>query len=392
MLSSVRTRLTSTLLAITIATVLSACSGGDSQPKSGGMPPPEVTVTTVKAADVPRVFEYVGQVAGYRDVEVRARVGGILQKRLYTEGKAVKQGDALFLIDPEQLTAAVDQAKGQLAVEQARLTRAKQEHDRVLPLFAENAVSQKDRDDAVTALESAQASVAAARAKLREADINRSYSRVTAPISGMTSKEVVSEGSLLSPNSLLTVISQTDPIYVNFSMADNDALRFRKLIQEGVLVAPEGGKFDIELRLADGSQYQRIGRMNFTDNIIDPTTGTLRARAEFANPEAELLPGQFVRVFMKGAIQKNAILIPQRAVLSTAQGTIVFIVNEQGKAEPRPIQVGEEIERNFVVLSGLKGGERLIVDGAMKSRPGQPVKPVELAAAPATSASPAKQP
>lgn len=366
------------ILWMTLASSLAAC--GQSAEQKQTPPPPEVTSLVVKKADVPRVFEYVGQVSGFRDVEVRARVGGIVMKRLYEEGRHVKQGDPLFLIDQEPMRASFDQAKAALAVEEARLQRARQEFARIRPLVTEKAVSQKDYDDAVASLESAQASAAVARARLREAQINMNYTKVTAPISGMTSKEVVSEGSLVGAgqNGLLTIISQVDPVYVNFSMADNDALLMRRMIQNGQLIMPRGDALDVELRLADGTFFKNIGRMSFTDNLIDPTTGTLRARAQFDNPDGELLPGQFVRVSMKGAVQKNTLLVPQRAVMSTAQGTMVMTINKQNIVEPRPVKIGQEIGRDFVIEEGLKGGETIIVDGIMKARPGSPVTAIPL--------------
>lgn len=366
------------ILWMALASSLAAC--GQSAEQKQTPPPPEVTSLVVKKADVPRVFEYVGQVSGFRDVEVRARVGGIVMKRLYEEGRHVKQGDPLFLIDQEPMRASFDQAKAALAVEEARLQRARQEFARIRPLVTEKAVSQKDYDDAVASLESAQASAAVARARLREAQINMNYTKVTAPISGMTSKEVVSEGSLVGAgqNGLLTIISQVDPVYVNFSMADNDALLMRRMIQNGQLIMPRGDALDVELRLADGTFFKNIGRMSFTDNLIDPTTGTLRARAQFDNPDGELLPGQFVRVSMKGAVQKNTLLVPQRAVMSTAQGTMVMTINKQNIVEPRPVKIGQEIGRDFVIEEGLKGGETIIVDGIMKARPGSPVTAIPL--------------
>lgn len=368
-----------------IKTVLACCLGAalvgcGQEAVKHEMRPPEVTALVVKKEDVPRVFEFVGQVSGFRDVEVRARVPGILIQRLYEEGRPVKQGDPLFLIDPETMRANLDQARAALGLEEARLVRARQEFARVRPLAAEQAVSQKDFDDAVTNLESAQAATAVARARLKEAQINMSYTRVTAPISGMTSKEVVSEGSLVGvgQNSLLTVISQIDPVYVNFSMSDNDALKMRRMMQTGQLSVPERGALDVELKLADGMSYSHIGRMNFTDNLIDPKTGTLRARAQFTNPDGELLPGQFVRVQMKGAVQKNILLVPQRSVLSTAKGNMVFVVNKQNIVEPRPVKLGEEIGRHFVIEEGLNGGENVIVDGLMKARPGSPVTAIPV--------------
>jgi membrane fusion protein (multidrug efflux system) len=373
------------------ALALSACQ--DKQEGMPAMPPPEVTVVTVKPADVPLPLEYVGQTAGSREVEVRARVSGILLKRLYAEGRPVKAGDALYQIDPEQAKAALDQARGALEVEQAKLIRAKQDQARILPLFAENAVSQKDRDEAVANFESAQASAAAARARVREAQINMDYTRVTAPISGMTSKEVRSEGSLVSPSgdaSLLTKISQLDPMYVNFSMSDNELLRLRTWQAQGRFEPPEGERYTVEVKLSDGSMFPTVGRLNFTDNLIDPSTGAIRSRAEFANPDGVLLPGQFVRVYLKGGKLKNAMLIPQRAVLSTQQGKLVFVANAQNKAEPRPVELGDEVKNEVIVVRGLQAGDRVIVDGNIKARPGAPVKVVDPTAAGKPAAAPAK--
>ncbi|AXK40836.1 efflux RND transporter periplasmic adaptor subunit [Crenobacter cavernae] len=350
-----------------------------------------VGVVSTVAKDVPVPFEFVGQTAGSREVEVRARVGGILLKRAYTEGKSVKQGDLLFQIDPAQFQAALDQAQGALKVEEAQRARTRQDYDRILPLFKENAVSQKDRDDAAAAYQSAQASVAAAQARVKEAQINLGYTRVTAPISGMTSKEVRSEGSLVSTgDGSLTKISQIDPMYVNFSFSDNDLLAFRRDEQSGKLKLPEDRRFEVSVKLSDGSSYAKSGRLNFTDNLIDPSTGTIRARAEFANPDGELLPGQFVRVFLNGAKRVNAILIPQRAVLTSQQGKMVWVVDAKNTVAPRPVTLGAEVGDQVLVETGLKPGERVVIDNIIKLRPGAPVKPEALKPEAAEASAPAK--
>ena len=380
--------------------MLAACGAKDNAPPAP--PPAPVSVMKATAQDVPVSYEFIGQVAGFRDVEVRARVGGILQKRLYTEGRLVKAGEPLFQIDPAPFVTEVDQSRAALAVQKAPLTRAELDYKRIVPLFAENAVSQKDRDDALSAYESAKAAVNQAQAKLSQDQINLGYTKVTAPITGMASKETVSEGNLIVANSaegsLLTTVSQIDPIYVNFSISDNDALRYRTQIANGQLVVPQGEKYQVTVQLSDGSNYSRTGWMNFTDNIIDTTTGTIRARATFKNPDGHLLPGQFVRVHLEGAHLKDAIVIPQRAVLSTQQGNIVFTVTPDGKAAPRPVEKGQEIGDNVAILKGLKSGDTVIVDGAVKAKPGQPVKilpartdgkPAALPPATGTAAAPA---
>lgn len=383
-----RTRLL--LLGLPLASLLIACgqpeSGHDGK-AAGGMPPMPVKAITLQQQDVPLITEYAARISGSREVEVRARVSGILQKRTYTEGSTVNAGDVLFQIDPAPYQAAVEQAEAALQIEQARLIRAQQDHDRVIPLFKENAVSQKDRDDAVAALASAKASVAAAQAALKSARINLGYTRVSAPISGVTSAEVRSEGSLVQPGEggLLTRVSQLDPVHVNFSLSDNDVLKAQRLAAEGKLRLPDGNRYTVSLRLPDGSQYGRDGVIDFADRVIDPATGTSAARASFANPKSELRPGQFVRVQLKGATRLGALVVPQQAVLSSQQGKMVWVVGKDQTAQPRPIQVGETTGSGFVVDGGLKAGEQVIVDNLIKLRPGAKVAP-QAAGAQAASA------
>ncbi|KMN38039.1 hemolysin D, partial [Chromobacterium sp. LK1] len=360
------------LLLTALAASLMACGKKPDQ-HAGAMPPMPVGVIEIAPSDVPVSFEFVGQAAGSREVEVRARVGGILLKRAYTEGKPVKQGDLLFQIDPEPLKATLDQAQGNLQVQQAQLSRTKQDYDRITPLFRENAVSQKDRDDSLAAFEAAKASVAAAQAQVQQAKINLGYARVTAPISGMTSQETRSEGSLVSTTadgSLLTKVSQLDPIYVNFSMSDSDMMNLRKMQDSGQLKLAANGHFNVQLKLTDGSSYDKSGRLNFTDSLVDAGTGTIRSRATFANPDGSILPGQFVRVILQGAKRSNAIAVPQRAVLTSQQGKMVWVVGADNKVQPRPITVSQDVGLDVLVESGLKAGDKVVVDNIIKLRPG----------------------
>ncbi|WP_246210703.1 efflux RND transporter periplasmic adaptor subunit [Vogesella oryzae] len=380
-----------TLVLLPLAALLAACGQQQNEHAAAGgnMPPMPVSVVEMKPADVPVTTEYVAQTSGSREVEVRARVSGILQKRAYTEGAAVKAGELLFQIDHAPYQAAVEQADASLKLQEANLIRAQQDYDRVLPLFKENAVSQKDRDDAVAALATAKASVAAARAALKAAQINLDYTRVTAPISGVTSAEVRSEGSLVQSggDSLLTKISQLDPIYVKFSLSDNDVLKTQKLAREGKLRLPAGNRYTVSLKLPDGSPYGRNGVIDFADRVIDPATGTSAARAIFANPQNLLRAGQFVRVELKGAVRVNALVVPQQAVLSTQQGKLVWVAGKGNKVEPRPLQLAETPAANggFIVESGLQPGDKVIVDNLIKLRPGATVAPhpAQAASAPA---------
>lgn len=341
------------------------------------MPPPQVLVIKTEAKDVPYTPSFVGQTAGSKDIEVRARVSGILLKRMYVEGQRVNQGDVLFLIDPEPYKVALDQARATHAQAQATYTKTKLDRDRVLPLFKANALSKKDRDQAVGDFNVAKANLEAAKARVEEAEINLGYTTVTAPISGLTSKEAVSEGSLISTSetsSLLTRINQLDPIYVNFSYSDSEALKLRKDLEAGSLSSPPQDDMEVELKLSDGSTYPSKGKMNFSDNHIDTVTGTLRVRGELPNPDAALLPGQFVRVSLHGYTRKKAILIPQRAVIQQPDGKVAFIVNKESKIEPRPIILGDEVGNQVVVEKGISAGENVVVEGVLKARPGTPVK------------------
>jgi membrane fusion protein, multidrug efflux system len=361
--------------------------------KTEAAPVPEVNAITIAPKTLPVTFEAVGQTEGSREVEVRARVGGILLRRFYNEGSWVKQGTALFKIDPAPFEAALNKLKGTLAQEEAQLEKAKRDEARLKPLFEENAVSRKDYEDAVSARETAQARVQSARAGVTEAQLNLDYTNVQAPINGVTGIAEKSEGSLVAAGTdLLTRISQVEPIYANFSYSETVLLRAREEVAAQQLSLPPDNEFKVELRLADGSVYPQMGRLNFNDFRVQSGTGTIQVRAVFPNPKRRLLPGQFVRVTIHGATRPNAILIPQAAVINGQKGKLVYIVEESGKAEARPIETGEWREDQFLVAAGLKPGERVITSGVLRIQPGMPVKIVEASANPGPQAPPpAKQ-
>jgi len=371
------------MLALALAVAGCSPSGGaDKGGKGGppgGMPPSEVTVMTVAPKAIPVAFEYVGQTAGSREVEVRARVTGILLKRNFDEGGPVKQGQSLFSIDPAPFEAASARAQADVAAAEARLEQARRNAARFKPLYAEKAVSQKDYDDAVSAEQIGSADVKAARARLAEARLNLGYTKVEAPVSGVAGRALRSEGSLVSgPDVLLTTVVQANPIWVNFGIPDNDQARLTKEIQAGRLTVPNGGQFEVTLVLADGTPYGQTGKLNFTDVRISAATGTRETRAELPNRDGQLRPGQFVRVVLRGATYPNAVTVPQRAVLEGPQGKFVYVVGEKGVAEARPVQAGEwSGGGDWIITDGLKEGERVIVDGVMKLGPGAPVKIAE---------------
>ena len=367
------------LLVLPLLAMLSACGpSGQDKGGKGGMPtfpPAEVNAMTVASASLPVTFEYVGQTAGSREVEVRARVTGILLSRNFTEGAVVAKGQSMFTIDPAPYAAALARAEADVGAAEARYEQARRNALRLKPLYAEKAVSQKDLDDAVSAEAIGAADLKAVQARLTEARLNLSYTKVASPVSGVSGRAQRSDGSLVSgPDVLLTTVTQVDPIWISFGIADNEQSRLQKEIEAQRLVLPPDGQFEVALLLADGSLYPRTGRLNFTDVRISPGTGTREARAEMANPDGVLHPGQFVRVQLRGATRPNAVTVPQRAVLEGPQGKFVYLVNEKNLAEPRPVEAGEWSGDAWIITSGLKAGERVIVDGVMKLGPGAPVK------------------
>ena len=358
--------------------LLAACGppGGAHGSGHGGMPPAVVAIQVVKPKTVGVEYEYPAQTAGSREVEVRARVPGILEKRNYTEGGIVRAGQSLFTLDVAPFQAAAARAEADVTAAEARLAQAARNAKRMKPLFEARAASQKDYDDATSAEEVAAADVKAARARLTEARLNLNYTKVESPVSGFASRSLKSEGSLIAgPADLLTTVSQVDPIHVNFGLSESEQARLKKEASAGKLVLPKEGKFEVAIRFEDGSIYHRAGRLAFTDVRLNNQTGTSDARAEVPNPAGEVRPGQFVRVILKGATRPEAITVPQRAVMEGPQGKMVYLLGKDNKAEPRPITVGEWVPGGeWVVTSGLAAGDKVIVEGLMKVFPGAPVQ------------------
>jgi membrane fusion protein (multidrug efflux system) len=366
-------------LLLSASLLLAAC--GEKPGGQQGFPPAPVAVMTVASADVPVEFEYVGQTAGFREVEIRARVTGILMKRNFVEGGIVQAGQSLYTLDlaPYQIAAA--KAEAALASAEARLAQSQRQAARLKPLIEANAVSQKDYDDATSGAQVADADVKTARAQLNEAKLNLTFARVDSPITGIASRSLKSEGALVSgPDVLLTTVSQVNPIYVNFGIPDSDQLKLQRDIAAGALKLPPGGEFDVQVKSADGSLYGKSGKLTFSDVRINPSTGMSDARSALPNPDTALRPGQFVRVHLTGATRVGAIRVPQRAVLEspTGNGKIVYVLGSDGKggniAELRPVEVGEWLGDAWIVRSGLKSGDRVITEGTSKIFfPGAPV-------------------
>jgi membrane fusion protein (multidrug efflux system) len=356
----------------------------------GGFPPAIVSVEEVKPATVPVRYEYVGQTAGARQIEVRARVSGILMQRHYKEGSVVGQGQSLFLIDPAPFQAALAQAEAGIASAQAQVDQARRNLARAKPLFEARAISQRELDDATSAEQIAAAALKLADAQAQTARLNLGYTRVEAPIKGIAGRAVPSEGALISgPDVLLTTVTQTDPMQALFGIAEGDQTRLREDIDAG-RVKLKNGKFEVDLLSSDGAVIATNGVLDFTDVRVSTQTGTSEARAEVPNPKGVLHPGQFVRVRLNGAERPNAIRVPARAVLENPQGKFVYVLGAENKAEARPVKVGDWVvtadgkSDQWIVLEGLKAGDKVIVDGVMRIGPGAPVQ-----VAPAQGAAPA---
>lgn len=383
------------LLSLTLATALAGC-GQSQQQGFQGFPPAEVTTIKVEPKTLPATYEYVGQTQGSKEVEVRARVTGILEKKLFQEGSAVRSGQQLFLIDPKPLQAQVAALDADVARAQAQKAQAERELARLKPLAERRAVGQKEADDAASNLDIANANVKAAQAKLAETQLNLGYTQVIAPITGLSSRAPKSEGSLVSANdTLLTTIWQVDPMWIPFSVSENEQLRLNSAVAQGRLTLPKDNSYDVVVILADGSAVDRKGKINFSDTRVNPSTGTFEMRAEVKNSDALLKPGQFVRVKLQGAVRNNALAVPQIAVLDGTQGKYVYVVDKDkdGKdiAAVRLVTLGEWTTQDgtnlWIVDSGLKEGDVVIVDGIAKLRPGAPIK-VGAAAPPAAPGAP----
>jgi membrane fusion protein (multidrug efflux system) len=345
--------------------------------QTGQAAPLPVTVMAVEPQTLPVTWEVIGQTQGSREVEVRPRVTGILLERRYTEGSYVKRGALLFRIDPLPFQTAVEQTRGLVGQAEAELSRTQQDVARLQPLYADNAVSKKELDDAVSAMQAAHANLFSVRAQHKAAQIDLGYTSIEAPISGVTSRAAVSEGSLVTAlQTLLTRIFQVDPLWVNFSFPSKDFAEIQHEIQTGRIAMPPANGFTVEMLRQNGERYARTGRLNFQDTTVDPKTGTIEARAQFPNPDAQVLAGEFVRLRISGAVRPAAILIPQRAMMQSPTGQGVYVLTEAGKADMRRIATGETVGEQIIVVEGLDAGEQVIVDGIVKLRPGAAVQAI----------------
>uniref|UniRef100_UPI0025D644AF efflux RND transporter periplasmic adaptor subunit n=1 Tax=uncultured Oxalicibacterium sp. TaxID=1168540 RepID=UPI0025D644AF len=369
-------RLTRISASLFLIYALAACGKKSEAPAAP--PPAEVSIVTVSAAPLAVTNELPGRMEATRIAEVRARVPGIVLKRNFREGADVKAGELLYQIDPAPLQANYNSADAAVSRAEATLLQTQLKAKRYAPLVETNAISKQEYDDVIAAEKQANADLASAKAARETARLSLSYANVTSPISGRIGRALVTEGALVGQNEAtpLAVVQQIDPIYVNLTQSSTDMLNLQRAMADGKLKSAGKGQVNVTLITEDGREYPRAGKLLFSDLTVDQTSGAVTLRAEFPNPERTLLPGMYVRARVEQAVNESAITVPQQAVTQTPGGSAVMVVGEDNKVTSRPIKTGSSNNNNWVIESGLKSGERVIVEGLQKVQPGATVKPV----------------
>jgi membrane fusion protein, multidrug efflux system len=348
-------------------------------------PAPQVTVVVVEPKDVPNVISFVAQTESSQQVEIVARVSGFLDKIAYEEGEVVKAGQLLFQLDPKPFQAQLQAARGELQAQQARLKTAQSNLGRVKPLAEQNALSQADLDRAQGEFDNATAAVFAAQAKVTSAELNLGYATIRSPVTGLASRALQRQGAFvnsMSESANLTYVAAMDPVWVTFSVSQNQAAKWADEIANGRIIAPQNRDYRVEIVLPGGTRYPHVGKVNFADPSFSQETGSFMVRAVLPNPDRILRPGMFVTARVLGARRPGAIVVPQLAVQQGSNGHLVYVVKQDGTAEVRPVVVGDYYgEKEIVILSGLHAGDRVVHEGVLKVVPAQPVKIVEAGAA-----------
>jgi membrane fusion protein (multidrug efflux system) len=333
---------------------------------------------TVTPQTIPYVSTFVAQTESSRQVDIVARVSGFLDRIAYQEGEVVREGQVLFQLDPKPFEAQLDAARGELQAQQARFTTAGANLNRIKPLAQQNALSQADLDRAQGEFDSSKAAVFAAQAKVKEAELNLGYTTIKSPVTGLASRALQRQGAFInsmSESAKLTYVAAVDPIWVNFSVSQNQAASWREQYEAGTLVRPPNNEYVVDLVMPDGRRYPQRGRINFADPSFSQDTGSFLVRAVLPNPNKELRPGMFVTAEVRGSMRPNAIIVPQLSVQQGANGHLVYVVNAAGAAEVRPVVVGDYVNaKDIVVTRGLAAGDKVVIDGVMRVVPGQPVK------------------
>lgn len=370
-------RLTHIATILAILSSITACNNKAAAPQAASMPPPEVSVVTIAPERITLETELPGRLEATRTAQVRARVPGIILKRAFKEGHHVKAGELLFQIDPAPFQAAYNSAQAVEAKAEANLAQANLKAERYKPLVATNAISKQEYDDAVTAQKQTAADLAAAKAALENARLNLAYASVTAPISGQIGRALVTEGALVGQGEAtpLALIQQIDHVYVDITQSSADVLRLRHAIASGKLKGTSD-ELKISLITDDGRVYPHKGKLLFSDMSVDENSGSIMMRAKFPNPDHMLLPGMYVRARFGQAIDENAIAVPQQAVVRSADGASVLLVGADGKVISQPVQTGSAQDGKWIISKGLKAGDKVIVEGFQKAKPGATVTPI----------------
>lgn len=367
------------LVVILAFALLAACSKESSAPQQ--RPAPEVTVMTVTPQDIPYSPSFVAQTESSRQVDIVARVSGYLDHIAYQEGELVEEGQLLFQLDPKPFQTQLEAARGELQSQQARFRTADANLKRVKPLTEQNALSQADLDRAQGDFDMAKAAVFSAGAKVKEAELNLGYTTIRSPVTGLASNALQRQGAFvnaMTETANLTYVAAIDPMWVTFSVSQNQMARSREEVHKGLVTHPKDHNFDVDLVLPDGTAFAESGKINFADPSFSQDTGSFMVRAVLPNPKRELRPGMFVTVYLRGALRPKAIVVPQLSVQQGSNGHIVYIIKPDGTAEVRPVVVGDyEGKKDIVIVNGLRAEDQVVVEGMLKVVPGQPVKIVE---------------
>lgn len=367
-------------VAVAVLVLAAGCSKEAPPPQK---PAPQVSVLTVTPQTIPYVMTFVAQTESSQQVDIVARVSGYLDKIAYREGELVQEGQLLFELDPKPFRAQLDAARGELKAQQARLATAKANLGRIRPLAKMDAMSRADLDKAQGEHDSANAAVFGAQAKVREQELNLGYTTIKSPVTGLASRSAQRQGAYInaqSDNARLTYVAALDPVWVNFSVSQNQTTKLKDMVEKKQVVAPPNLEFEVEISLSDGAIYPHKGRISFSDPSFSQETGSFLVRAVLPNPDKALRPGMFVTARVHGATRPNAIVVPQLAVQQGSKGHMVYVVKPDNLAELRSVTVGDYYgDKDIVIVDGLKAGERVVVEGAMRTVPGSPVKIVEPA-------------
>jgi membrane fusion protein (multidrug efflux system) len=385
-----RVRAPHVVCALAAALLAVACSKQAPAPER---PAPEVTVITIAPQTIPFSPTFVAQTESSRQVNIVARVSGFLERIEYQEGELVKQGQVMFTLDTKPFVAQLNAAQGELQSQQARLVTAEATYGRVKPLTDQDALPLTDLDRAKGELDSAKAAVFSARAKVEEAQLNLGYATIASPVTGLAGRALQRQGAFvnsMADSANLTYVAAIDPIWVNFSISQNQMARWQALVKKGELVRPTNENYDVDILLPGDVKYPYRGKISFSDPSFSQDTGSFMVRAVLPNPKLELRPGMFVTAIVRGATRPNAIVIPQLAVQQGNNGHFVYVVGASSLAELRPVVVGDYVgDKDILISAGLQGGDRVVVEGVLKVAPGKPVNPVAAGGTPAGASPPA---